>query len=127
MQIFYDLCHTICSYITTDIKVASAKANIDFTYSKKGEFNSVVGLDILNSKVKGNINYVRGKTTLEKIESSLKVMDVLKIFDINISEDGSTFTVSSPIDTPITKRHYLLFSFKAKNHGSIKGGRKSWE
>tara|TARA_A100001011_G_C14100525_1_gene752602 strand:- start:63 stop:803 length:741 start_codon:yes stop_codon:yes gene_type:complete len=48
-------------------------------------------------------------------------------FDINISEDGSTFTVSSPIDIPIIKRHYLLFAFKAKNHGSIKGGRKSWE
>ena len=48
-------------------------------------------------------------------------------FKIDISEDGSTFTVSSPIDTPIIKRHYLLFSFRAKNHGSIKGGRKSWE
>ena len=48
-------------------------------------------------------------------------------FTINISEDGSTFAVSSPISTPIIKRHYLLFSFKAKNHGSIKGGRKSWE
>ena len=48
-------------------------------------------------------------------------------FEIDITEDGSTFTVSSPIDTPIIKRHYLLFSFKAKNHGSIKGGRKSWE
>tara|TARA_B100000963_G_C22493212_1_gene610221 strand:+ start:66 stop:806 length:741 start_codon:yes stop_codon:yes gene_type:complete len=48
-------------------------------------------------------------------------------YEINISEDGSTFTVSSPIDTPIIKKHYLFFSFKAKNHGSIKGGRKSWE
>ena len=48
-------------------------------------------------------------------------------FDINISEDGSTLTVSSPIDNPIIKRHYLLFAFKANNHGSIKGGRKSWE
>ncbi len=48
-------------------------------------------------------------------------------FDIAISENGSTFTVSSPIKTPIIKRHYLLFSFKATNHGSIKGGRKSWE
>ena len=48
-------------------------------------------------------------------------------FNISISEDGSTFTVSSPISTPIIKRHYLLFSFKAKHHGSIKGGKKSWE
>ena len=48
-------------------------------------------------------------------------------FNININEDGSTFTVSSPIKSPIIKRHYLLFSFKAKNHGFIKDGRKSWE
>ena len=48
-------------------------------------------------------------------------------YNIDISENGSTFTVSSPIKIPIIKRHYLLFSFKAKNHGSIKGGRKSWE
>ena len=48
-------------------------------------------------------------------------------FEVDISEDGSVFTVSSPIDNPIIKRHYLLFAFKAKNHGSIKGGRKSWD
>ena len=48
-------------------------------------------------------------------------------YDVDISEDGSVFTVSSPIDNPIIKRHYLLFAFKAKNHGSIKGGRKSWD
>ena len=48
-------------------------------------------------------------------------------FNMNVSEDGSIFTVSSPIDIPIVDRHYLLFAFKAKNHGSIKGGRKSWE
>ena len=46
---------------------------------------------------------------------------------LEISDDGATFTVSSPIIDPIIKRHYLLFAFKATNHGLIKGGRKSWE
>ena len=50
-----------------------------------------------------------------------------KPYDLNISEDGSSLIVSSPIDTPIINRHYLLFAFKAINHGSIKDGRKSWE
>ena len=46
---------------------------------------------------------------------------------IDISDDGSTLTISSPINVPIIKRHYFLFAFKAINHGFIKGGRKSWE
>ena len=46
---------------------------------------------------------------------------------IDISEDGSDLTVSSPIDEPIIESHYLIFSFKATNHGVIKGGRKSWD
>ena len=48
-------------------------------------------------------------------------------YKIEISDDGSTLTISSPISAPIIKRHYLLFAFKATNHGLIKGGRKSWD
>ncbi len=48
-------------------------------------------------------------------------------YKINISEDGSSLIISSPIDTPIINSYYVLFAFKAKNHGSIKDGRKSWE
>ena len=44
-----------------------------------------------------------------------------------ISEDGSVLTISSPIDIPITERYYLLFTFKAENHGFIRDGRKSWD
>lgn len=44
-----------------------------------------------------------------------------------ISKDGSVFTISSPIDIPIIERYYLLFTFKAENHGFIKDGRKSWD
>ncbi|MBA66038.1 MAG: hypothetical protein CMG55_09585 [Candidatus Marinimicrobia bacterium] len=49
-----------------------------------------------------------------------------KPFVVDISEDNENLTVSSPIKEPIIKRHYLLFAFKAANHGVIKGGRKSW-
>ena len=47
------------------------------------------------------------------------------IMDIN--QDGNELIVSSPIDEPIIESHYLIFSFKALNHGVIKDGRKSWE
>ena len=46
---------------------------------------------------------------------------------MEISEDGTELTVSSPIEDPIVVRHYLLFSFKASNHGTIRSGRKSWD
>ena len=50
-----------------------------------------------------------------------------KSFKSDITENGSSLTVSSPIDVPIIERYYLLFKFKADNHGLIKDGRRSWE
>ena len=44
-----------------------------------------------------------------------------------ISGDGSALTISSPIEIPIIERYYVLFTFKAENHGFIKDGRKSWD
>ena len=48
-------------------------------------------------------------------------------YNMEITEDGRGLLVSSPISDPIIKSRYLLFSFKAKSHGIIKDGRKSWE
>ena len=47
-------------------------------------------------------------------------------YSIDISDNGEVLTISSPIEEPIIKRYYLLFAFKAANHGVIKDGRKSW-
>ena len=46
---------------------------------------------------------------------------------IEISDDGTDLTISSPIQEPVVESHYILFSFKGTNHGVIKSGRKSWE
>ena len=46
---------------------------------------------------------------------------------MEISDDGSELMISSPIQDPVVESHYLLFSFRAMNHGVIKGGRRSWE
>ena len=46
---------------------------------------------------------------------------------MEISEDGSDLIVTSPINNPIIKSHYVIFSFKAVSHGTIRGGRKSWD
>tara|TARA_B100000945_G_scaffold51430_1_gene37123 strand:- start:391 stop:1137 length:747 start_codon:yes stop_codon:yes gene_type:complete len=46
---------------------------------------------------------------------------------MEISDDGSELMISSPIQDPVVESYYLLFSFRAMNHGVIKGGRRSWE
>ena len=46
---------------------------------------------------------------------------------MEISDDGSDLMISSPIQDPVVESYYLLFSFRAMNHGVIKGGRRSWE
>ncbi len=45
-------------------------------------------------------------------------------FEINI-EDG--LKVASPIEEEIKERRFLIFSFKARNHGYIEDGVPSWE
>ena len=46
---------------------------------------------------------------------------------LEIIDDGTDLMISSPIQEPVVESHYIIFSFKAINHGVIKGGRKSWE
>ncbi|MBH09451.1 MAG: hypothetical protein CMG74_03685 [Candidatus Marinimicrobia bacterium] len=48
-------------------------------------------------------------------------------YKVNISDDGSSLRVSSPINEVVKKPRYFLFSFKANNHGVIKDGIRSWD
>jgi len=51
----------------------------------------------------------------------------LEPYTMEISDDGSSFKVSSPITEMVKEPRYLLFSFKANSHGLIKDGQRSWE
>jgi hypothetical protein len=48
-------------------------------------------------------------------------------YQMEISEDGKSLKVSSPIKETVKEPRYLLFSFKANSHGIIKDGQKSWD
>ena len=89
--------------------------------------NSSDYIGIINEEVINRVQAVEYYKTY--IPDSLNYFCPLtkKPYIIDLGDDGATLTVSSPIDIPIIKRHYLLFSFKASNHGSIKNGKKSWE
>ena len=46
---------------------------------------------------------------------------------ISLKDDGNTVRVESPIAETIVRRRYVLFAFKADNHGFIDDGSKSWD
>ena len=50
-----------------------------------------------------------------------------KPYFLEINEEGSQLSVSSPIDEPIVEPRYLIFAFRAGSHGVIQGGRRSWD
>ena len=46
---------------------------------------------------------------------------------VNLKDEGEVLRVASPIDGIYSKRKYLLFSFKTRNHGYIEDGSRSWD
>ncbi|MFQ6677904.1 MAG: hypothetical protein ACE5D0_06240 [Fidelibacterota bacterium] len=49
------------------------------------------------------------------------------LYQITISEDNNSVRVASPITDVYKERRYLIFSFKAQNHGYISDGIRSWD
>ena len=50
-----------------------------------------------------------------------------KSFEMELADDGTSLKVSSPIKDIIKQSRYFLFSFKAKSHGIIQDGTRSWD
>jgi hypothetical protein len=50
-----------------------------------------------------------------------------KPFLISLENEGNAVRVESPIEETIVRRRYVLFAFKAGNHGFIDDGSKSWD
>ena len=46
---------------------------------------------------------------------------------ISMQDEGNSIRVDSPIEETIVRRRYILFAFKADNHGFIDDGSKSWD
>lgn len=48
-------------------------------------------------------------------------------YEITVKDEGKVVRVGSPIKEPVVRSRYLIFSFKAENHGFIEDGSKSWD
>ena len=50
-----------------------------------------------------------------------------ELYKITIADNQSSVRVASPITELYKENRYLIFSFKANNHGYIKDGLRSWD
>ena len=50
-----------------------------------------------------------------------------ELYKITVTDDKSSVRVASPITELYKERRYLIFSFKANNHGYINDGLRSWD
>ena len=50
-----------------------------------------------------------------------------KPYLISVKDEGNAVRVDSPIEETVVRKRYVIFAFKADNHGFINDGTKSWD
>ena len=93
-----------------------------FSYEDDSNFNGIVKAEQVE-----RIELVEYYKTFIHDSSTYYCPLTEKAYQIDISEEGSSFKVSSPITVTVKKPRYLLFSFKANSHGIIQDGTRSWD
>jgi len=91
-------------------------------YDKNEYFKGVI--DEITSERVEIVNYYDSYLP----DSSMNFCPVTDLaYLINIKNKGSQVRVESPIEDIVKESKYLIFSFKANNHGYIDDGRNSWD
>jgi len=93
-----------------------------FSYEGDSNFNGIVKAEQIE-----RIELVEYYKTFIPDSSTYYCPLTADAYQIDISDEGSSFRVSSPIDETVKKPRYLLFSFKANSHGIIQDGSRSWD
>ena len=93
-----------------------------FSYEDDSNFNGIVKAEQVE-----RIELVEYYKTFIPDSSTYYCPLTADAYQIEISDEGSSFRVSSPIDEIVKKPRYLLFSFKANSHGIIQDGSRSWD
>ena len=93
-----------------------------FSYEDDSNFNGIVKAEQVE-----RIELVEYYKTFIPDSSTYYCPLTVDAYQIDISDEGSSFRVSSPIDETVKKPRYLLFSFKANSHGIIQDGSRSWD
>ena len=93
-----------------------------FSYEEDPNFNGIIKKEPVE-----RVELVEYYKTFLPDSSTYYCTLTEKEYKIDISEEGSSFKVSSPITVTVKKPRYLLFSFKANSHGIIQDGTRSWD
>ena len=93
-----------------------------FSYEDDSNFNGIVKAEQVE-----RIELVEYYKTFIPDSSTYYCPLTADAYQIEISDEGSSFRVSSPIDETVKKPRYLLFTFKANSHGIIQDGSRSWD
>jgi len=93
-----------------------------FSYEDDSNFNGIVKAEQVE-----RIELVEYYKTFIPDSSTYYCPLTADAYQIDISDEGSSFRVSSPINETVKKPRYLLFSFKANSHGIIQDGSRSWD
>ena len=93
-----------------------------FSYEDDSNFNGIVKAEQIE-----RIELVEYYKTFIPDSSTYYCPLTANAYQIDISDEGSSFRVSSPINETVKKPRYLLFSFKANSHGIIQDGSRSWD
>ena len=97
-------------------------------YAMKNDtlFNKVINFN-QSSYNESYTDYISRKYKLSTNLLKCPLIDVPYVFIINNDDpDDIYFTVKSPVSKDYKERRYLLFKFKAGDHGFIEDKRKSW-
>ncbi len=84
-------------------------------------------IDLVKTETKMRTELVNYYDSYQPSHSMLNCPLTKKPYKITISEDNSSVRVASPITDVYKERRYLIFSFKAHNHGYINDGIRSWD
>ena len=93
-----------------------------FSYEDDSSFNGIVKAEQIE-----RVELVEYYKTFIPDSSTYYCPLTANAYQIDISDEGSSFRVSSPINETVKKPRYLLFSFKANSHGIIQDGSRSWD
>ncbi len=84
-------------------------------------------IDHVGSEIKMRTELINYYDSYQPSQSMLSCPLTNDLYKITVSDDNRSVRVASPITDVYKENRYLIFSFKAQNHGYINDGVRSWD
>ena len=122
---------TIIDTIATIIMFSEDLSRNDTSYVQKKMLSKFLAdtnfIDVLEEVPSERVEVINYYDTFFPDSSMYFCPISSKPYLISVKDEGNAVRVDSPIEEVISRRRYVLFSFKAENHGFINDGSRSWD